>query len=233
MSSKKASKRVFYSPADGSFLQKKKIFLGNVKYSGDKKNIFLKSGSSASVYSNVESLSGNNEDVSMSGGFDGSLLDSAVNTPKAKHVNTSVNFGSPIGSPDFEMDEEVKPFPPPLMKKEDFFKDQWFWGGATTPSKFEEIIRSTFTSKESMRKAASLAEKEGIVINSNLKRQRVRSDQAVVIKKIPINTPKKMIVTTVSEFRDIKSIKIQLVGMWQKAVVEFAELGQTEQLASK
>ncbi|KAG9284893.1 hypothetical protein G9A89_003816, partial [Geosiphon pyriformis] len=243
------------------------LSLGNIKHFGDEKDISLKSGSSASIYSDVESLSGNDEDVSMSGGFDSSFLDSAVNTLKTKCVNTGTNFGSPIGFPDFEMDEEVKPLLPPLMKKipldkiwidpkivktpvevavKKFFaldinlsavegksataKTQLIrkifskingFGGATTSSKFEKIIRSTFTSEESMRKAVLLAEKEGIVINSNLKRQGVCSDRAVVIKKIPMNMPKEMIIAAVSEFGQVK------------VVVEFAESSQTDQLAAK
>ncbi|KAG9291553.1 hypothetical protein G9A89_021972 [Geosiphon pyriformis] len=84
MFSKKAPKGMFHSPVGGSFSQKKKTSLENIKHSDDEKDISLKSGSGASVYSNMESLSGNDENVSMSGGFDGSLLDSAVNTPKAK-----------------------------------------------------------------------------------------------------------------------------------------------------
>ncbi|KAG9297265.1 hypothetical protein G9A89_001534 [Geosiphon pyriformis] len=44
------------------------------------------------------------------------------------------------------------------------------FGGATTPSKFEEIIRSTFTSEISMEKTASLAREEGITINTDLKK---------------------------------------------------------------
>ncbi|KAG9301746.1 hypothetical protein G9A89_003292 [Geosiphon pyriformis] len=107
------------------------------------------------------------------------------------------------------------------------------FGGATTPSKFEGIIRSTFTSEASMEKATSLARENDIIVNSNLKKQKIRSDRAVVIKKIPMNTPKNMIVAAVSEFGKIKSIKIQLISMWQKAVVEFAKLEQAEQLASK
>ncbi|KAG9294962.1 hypothetical protein G9A89_017756 [Geosiphon pyriformis] len=42
-----------------------------------------------------------------------------------------------------------------------------------------------------------------------------------------------MIVTTISEFGEIKSIKIQLIGIWQKTVVKFAELDQADLLASK
>ncbi|KAG9292023.1 hypothetical protein G9A89_017922 [Geosiphon pyriformis] len=38
-----------------------------------------------------------------------------------------------------------------------------------------------------------------------------------------MNTPKEIIVTAVSEFGNIKSIKIQLIGMWQKTIVENCE----------
>ncbi|KAG9288303.1 hypothetical protein G9A89_021334 [Geosiphon pyriformis] len=62
---------------------------------------------------------------------------------------------------------------------------------------------------------------------------KVKEIIAVVIKEISINMPKEMIITAVSEFGNIKSIKIQLIGMWQKAVVKFAELKQAKQLASR
>ncbi|KAG9292780.1 hypothetical protein G9A89_006341 [Geosiphon pyriformis] len=48
-----------------------------------------------------------------------------------------------------------------------------------------------------------------------------------------MNTPKDIIITVVSKFREIKLIKIQLIGMWQKAVVEFVKLDQADLLASK
>ncbi|KAG9287594.1 hypothetical protein G9A89_019655 [Geosiphon pyriformis] len=69
-----------------------------------------------------------------------------------------------------------------------------------------------------MEMATSLAREKEININSDFKRQGMRSDWAVVIKKIPMNTPKDMIVAAVSEFGEIKLIKIQLIEMWQKAV---------------
>ncbi|KAG9288547.1 hypothetical protein G9A89_006043 [Geosiphon pyriformis] len=94
------------------------------------------------------------------------------------------------------------------------------FGGATIFSKFEEIIQSTFTSEKNMEKTASLAREKEININSNLKKQGIRSDWAVVIKKILIDTSKEIIVTAVSEFGDIKLNKIQLIGMWQKAVAK-------------
>ncbi|KAG9298751.1 hypothetical protein G9A89_012819 [Geosiphon pyriformis] len=107
------------------------------------------------------------------------------------------------------------------------------FGKATTLLKFEGIIKSTFILEKSIKMAILLAREKKININSNLKRQRMRSDQAVVIKKIFMNTLKDMIITTVFEFGEIKSIKIQLIGIWQKAVVEFAELDQANLLVSK
>ncbi|KAG9303339.1 hypothetical protein G9A89_013665 [Geosiphon pyriformis] len=84
-----------------------------------------------------------------------------------------------------------------------------------------------------MEVAASLAREKGIVINTDLKKQGMCSDWTVVLKKIPMDMPKDMIVAAVSEFGEIKSIRIQLIRMWQKAVVEFAESSQADQLASK
>ncbi|KAG9300884.1 hypothetical protein G9A89_015340 [Geosiphon pyriformis] len=89
--------------------------------------------------------------------------------------------------------------------------------GATTPSKFKRIIRSTFTSKISMEKTTSLVREEGITVNTNLKKQGIHLDQAIVIKKIFMNTPKRMIIAALFEF----------------AVMEFAELSQADLLAAK
>ncbi|KAG9300794.1 hypothetical protein G9A89_023592 [Geosiphon pyriformis] len=107
------------------------------------------------------------------------------------------------------------------------------FGRATTPSKFEGIIRSMFTSSENIEKAASLAKKNNIIVNSDLKRQGIRLDQTVVIKEIPMDMPKEIIIITVSKYGQIVSIKVQLIGLWQKAVVEFAESSQADLLASK
>ncbi|KAG9297863.1 hypothetical protein G9A89_006804 [Geosiphon pyriformis] len=45
--------------------------------------------------------------------------------------------------------------------------------------------------------------------------------------------PKEMIVATVSEFGQVVSIRLQLIGLWQKAIVEFVESSQADQLAAK
>ncbi|KAG9284982.1 hypothetical protein G9A89_009792 [Geosiphon pyriformis] len=174
------------------------------------------------------------------------VSDSKMNTPQAKHFNNSAIVGSLLGSINFNMEEEEEVslplhkffsldkvlIDPKIIKTQVEVANQWFWG-ATTLSKFEGIIRSTFTFEASMEKTVLLAKKNDITVNSNLKKQEIRSDRAVMIKKIPMDTPKDMIITAVSEFGEIKSIKIQLISMWQKAVVEFAEPEQAEQLASK
>ncbi|KAG9284355.1 hypothetical protein G9A89_023612 [Geosiphon pyriformis] len=95
------------------------------------------------------------------------------------------------------------------------------FGEATIPLKFEGIIRSTFISEASIEKATSLAKKNDIIVNSDFKKQGIRSDWTVVIKKISMDMPKDMIVAAVSEFGEIKSIRIQLIGMWQKAMWSF------------
>ncbi|KAG9291928.1 hypothetical protein G9A89_004866 [Geosiphon pyriformis] len=211
---------------------KKKVVFSNVKHSGNKKDIPLsKSGPSDSVYSNVDSLFNNDKNVGMFGVNSRFLLGSAAITPKVKQVNTSAVFGSPFGSPNFCMDDDKvvlssclsisldkkwidpKIIKTPLIRK--FFSSVNSFGGAIILSKFERIIRSIFTSEKSMEMAISLAREKGIDINSDLKKQRMRSDWAVVIKEILINTSRYMIITT------------------QKAVVEFAKLGQADLLTLK
>ncbi|KAG9291103.1 hypothetical protein G9A89_012975 [Geosiphon pyriformis] len=245
MSKKKAPKSAFYGPIDGSFSQKKRVVLENVKHLGDEKDISLnRSELVDSVFSDVDSVSGDEESTNITSINVESLLDSATNTSKAKHVNTDNIFGSPLGSPNFVMDNDkdieisVKKFfalninlsameenltmaKTQLIRK--IFSSVNGFGRATTPLKFEGIIRSTFTSKKSINMAVSLARERGIIINTNLKKSGVCSDQTVVIKKILMDTPKKMIVTTVVEFGNIKSIKIQLIDIWQKAVIKFTE----------
>ncbi|KAG9299745.1 hypothetical protein G9A89_013105 [Geosiphon pyriformis] len=90
MSKKKTLKGAFHGPADSSFSQKRKVVLGNIKHSGDKRDISLsKSGSGDNIYFDVESLFGNDENVSMSG----------VN------INTGAVFGSPLSSLNFHIDD--------------------------------------------------------------------------------------------------------------------------------
>ncbi|KAG9289144.1 hypothetical protein G9A89_022453 [Geosiphon pyriformis] len=224
MSKKKVPKGAFHGPASGFFTQKKKVVLGNVKHSGDKKNISLsKSGSNNNTYSDVNSLSEDNKDVGMTGVNSESLLDLAITTPKTKHINTSAAFGSLLGFPNFDIDddEEVK-----VSVRQSFALDINFsavkgklataktqfirknfstinsFGRATTSSKFEGIIQLMFISEESLIKATSLARERKIIVNSDLKKQGIHLNWTVIIKKILMNMPKEIIIITVSEFAD-------------------------------
>ncbi|KAG9294842.1 hypothetical protein G9A89_008534 [Geosiphon pyriformis] len=56
---------------------------------------------------------------------------------------------------------------------------------------------------------------------------------AVVIKEIPIETLTEAVHAALSEFGIIKSIKMQLVGLWQKALVEFEQLDHADLIAAE
>ncbi|KAG9297886.1 hypothetical protein G9A89_015477 [Geosiphon pyriformis] len=248
-SAKRRSARVLTAGSvSGGSTQKVKKPLSSVKLSSTDKN--LKDGRPVSVDGQPTSMDTDGK------AFDGKVTsDSQMNMPNAKRFNTGAAISSPLGSINYNMDDEkevsLPPLDPKIVKtqvevavKKSFALDinlsavegksataktqvvrKLFsringFGGATTPSKFEGIIRSMFTSSESMKKTTSLAKENDIVVNSDLKRQKVHSDRAVVIKEIPMNMPKEMIVTAVSEFGQV-------------TVVEFAESSQADQLAAK
>ncbi|KAG9291065.1 hypothetical protein G9A89_012937 [Geosiphon pyriformis] len=105
------------------------------------------------------------------------------------------------------------------------------FGGVSTPSKFVGIIRVMFTSELSLVQAFKKAEEAKIIVNSNLKKSSGCSDWAVVLKKISICTSTEAVHAALSEFGIIKSIKMQLVGLWQKAVVEFEQVKHADLVA--
>ncbi|KAG9306574.1 hypothetical protein G9A89_004771 [Geosiphon pyriformis] len=149
-----------------------KVILRNIKHFSNKNDISLsKFRPDNSIYSDVNSPFGDDEDVSMTGVNNESLLDLVATTSKTKH-----------------------------------------------------IIKSIFTSEISIKKAVLLAKKNKIIANIDVKKQEMHSDQTVIIKKNFIDTPKEIIITAVSKFGIIKLIKIQLIEIWQKTVIEFAKL---------
>ncbi|KAG9294888.1 hypothetical protein G9A89_003228 [Geosiphon pyriformis] len=123
ISKKKTPKGVFHGPAGGFFTQKKKVILENVKYSGNEWDISLKSGFGNSAFSDVKSLSGDENNVDMSDGDNSSLLGSAVNTLRANKLSTDIDFGSPLSFSNFAMDEEIKFLPLPIKKA--FSDSKW------------------------------------------------------------------------------------------------------------
>ncbi|KAG9287891.1 hypothetical protein G9A89_017486 [Geosiphon pyriformis] len=197
-----ASNTILKKKTPKSVFHEKKVVLDNVKHSGDEKNISLsKFGSNDSVYSDVESLSGKDKDVSMSG----------------TNVNTGTGFGSLLGFLNFHMDDDEVVLPPQLLIS---LKKKWI-DSKIVKTPVEVSIRKSFALdinfsavEESLIKAISLAREKRIIINSDLKKQRIHSDWAIVIKEILMDMPKKMIVTAaVVEFTKLKQAK-QLVLKW-------------------
>ncbi|KAG9293943.1 hypothetical protein G9A89_019281 [Geosiphon pyriformis] len=99
---------------------------------------------------------------------------------------------------------------------------------ASTPSKFAGIIRATFTSELSLAQASKKAKKAKILVNTNFKKSSEYSDQAVVLKEIPVETSIKTVHAALSEFDEVVLIKMQLVGLWQKAVIKFGKSEQAD-----
>ncbi|KAG9286330.1 hypothetical protein G9A89_003832 [Geosiphon pyriformis] len=60
-----------------------------------------------------------------------------------------------------------------------------------------------------------------IVVNSDLKKANICSNQEVIIKEIPVDFTKLAVESVFSKFDKIVSIRIQLIGLWQKALIEF------------
>ncbi|KAG9285360.1 hypothetical protein G9A89_010835 [Geosiphon pyriformis] len=92
---------------------------------------------------------------------------------------------------------------------------------AAVPGKTNGIIKALFTSEFNMNKAKKLAICEKIIVNNDLRKVNSCSDWEVIIKKIPVNFPKLAIESVFSKFGKIVSIKVQLIGLWQKALVKF------------
>ncbi|KAG9296955.1 hypothetical protein G9A89_003669 [Geosiphon pyriformis] len=55
-------------------------------------------------------------------------------------------------------------------------------------------------------------------INSNTSKT---DNMEVIIKKIPVDLPKSVVKSVFSKFGKIISIKMQLIGLWQKTLVEY------------
>ncbi|KAG9302250.1 hypothetical protein G9A89_008741 [Geosiphon pyriformis] len=77
-------------------------------------------------------------------------------------------------------------------------------GRASTPSKFPEIIRSTFTLEASMNKAKSLAVSGKILVNNKLRKVNSHSNWEIVVKKISVDLPKLAVESALVEFKSAK-----------------------------
>ncbi|KAG9303889.1 hypothetical protein G9A89_005799 [Geosiphon pyriformis] len=90
--------------------------------------------------------------------------------------------------------------------------------GVSTLSKFPGIIRSSFTFEINLNKARKLAISKKILVNNNLRKSSVCSDWEVIVKKIPVDLFRLAVKSVFSKFGKVVSIKMQLIGLWQKAL---------------
>ncbi|KAG9298995.1 hypothetical protein G9A89_020308 [Geosiphon pyriformis] len=129
----------------------------------------------------------------------------ALLPPKFKSFNQLLSTRSRVSDKrkfepvkSFVLDIEFSAVPSKLVGnklvsiKKIFYQVDGF-GGASTPSKFPEIIKSSFTSELSLNKTKELA----------------------------IHLSRSAVVSVFSKFGKVVSVKIQLIGLWQKALVEF------------
>ncbi|KAG9297350.1 hypothetical protein G9A89_005634 [Geosiphon pyriformis] len=145
------------------------------------------------------------------------------------------NFNS---SKSFALDIELSAIPGKtnndkmISLKKNFYRVDGF-GGASTPSKFLGIIKSLFTSEISLNKTRELAISEKILVNNDLRKSSVCSDREVIVKEILVDLPKSAIETVFSKFGKIISIKVQLIGLWQKALVEYKSFEMADLVAAR
>ncbi|KAG9295837.1 hypothetical protein G9A89_009066 [Geosiphon pyriformis] len=146
------------------------------------------------------------------------LLKNLVNISVRKSFALDINLDNVVGK---STQEKL------VVVRKLFSKINGF-GGASTPSKFAGIIRVLFTSNLSLAQTSKKTEDIKILVNTDLKKPSECSDQAVMVKKIPVGTLAEAVHAALSEFGFVVLIKIQLVGLWQKTVVEFTQSDQAD-----
>ncbi|KAG9302304.1 hypothetical protein G9A89_008795 [Geosiphon pyriformis] len=69
--------------------------------------------------------------------------------------------------------------------------------------------------------SAELAICEKILVNNNLKKVNSQLNRKVIIKEISVDFPKLAVKSVFSKFSKVVLIKMQLIGLWQKALMKF------------
>ncbi|KAG9296268.1 hypothetical protein G9A89_014860 [Geosiphon pyriformis] len=81
--------------------------------------------------------------------------------------------------------------------------------------------------------AKEIAICEKIFVNDEIRKVNSCSDWKVIIKKIPVDFSKLAVEFVFSKFEKIVSIKMQLIGLWQKALVKYESSEVASSVASK
>ncbi|KAG9294981.1 hypothetical protein G9A89_017775 [Geosiphon pyriformis] len=92
----------------------------------------------------------------------------------------------------------------------------------------KKLFSVIFTFKLDLMKATKKTTSVKILVNTNFKKFTGCSDQTVVLKKIPVGTSAEAVHAALSKFGSIKLIKMQLVKLWQKVVVEFDQIAKSD-----
>ncbi|KAG9290954.1 hypothetical protein G9A89_011104 [Geosiphon pyriformis] len=81
--------------------------------------------------------------------------------------------------------------------------------------------------------AREMAISEKILVNDDLRKVNSHSDWEVIVKKIPVDLPKSAIEAVFSKFGKIVLIKVQLIGLWQKTLVEYESSEMVDLVAAR
>ncbi|KAG9302165.1 hypothetical protein G9A89_020599 [Geosiphon pyriformis] len=119
-----------------------------------------------------------------------------------------------------------------MAVKKIFYQINGF-GGALTPSKFSGIIRSSFMSELSLKKARELAIHKKIVVNNDVRQVNKHINWVIVVKEILVDLSKLAVESVFSKFGKIVSIKMQLIDLWQKALVKYKSSEVVNSVVSK
>ncbi|KAG9298233.1 hypothetical protein G9A89_002721 [Geosiphon pyriformis] len=148
------------------------------------------------------------------------VLDKPPKAPTFDSMSDDENALSLLSPKMFNGSNQIPSVKSPYFNQKIFYKINGF-GGASTPSKFPGVVCLTFTSEFSLIKAREMTIREKIVVNGDLKKANICSNWEVIIKKIPVDLPKVAVESVFSKFGKIVSIRIQLIGLWQKTQIEF------------
>ncbi|KAG9307162.1 hypothetical protein G9A89_016990 [Geosiphon pyriformis] len=85
----------------------------------------------------------------------------------------------------------------------------------------------------SLKKAKELAVSKKILVNIDVRKPNICSDWEVIVKKISVDLSRLVIESVFSKFSQVISIRMQLIGLWQKALVEFESSNMASLVASK
>ncbi|KAG9296130.1 hypothetical protein G9A89_011983 [Geosiphon pyriformis] len=85
----------------------------------------------------------------------------------------------------------------------------------------------------SLKRARELTIYEKIVTNNDVRQVNKLSDRVIVVKKILVDLPKLAVESVFFKFGRVVSIKMQLIGLWQKALVEFESSEIADLVAAK